>query len=213
MAQLVEGLVDFDRKFTHYLNPVVAASVAAFGFVYIHPFEDGNSRLHRYLIHHVLAQRGFSPQGLVFPVSAVILDRIDDYRTVLEDYSQRLLPLVEWEPTEHGNIRVLNDTSDFYRYFDATLQTEFLYGCVQRTIELDMPEKVEFLRRYDAFRNDLNMIVDMPDRLSSLLFRYLHQNAGTLTRRRRKREFVALTDDEVSRIEEIYREEFIGNNS
>ncbi|MFC0220163.1 Fic family protein [Pseudochelatococcus lubricantis] len=29
-----------------------AAAVLAFGFVYIHPFEDGNGRLHRYLIRH-----------------------------------------------------------------------------------------------------------------------------------------------------------------
>ena len=106
------------------------------------------------------------------------MDRIDDYRAALEDYSQRLLPLVQWEPTEHGNVRVLNDTGDYYRYFDATPQTEFLYGSVQRTIELDLPQEAEFLRRYDAFRNHLNLIVDMPDRLSDLLFRFLHQNAG-----------------------------------
>ena len=213
LAKLVEGLVAFDRESAQQLDPVVAASVLAFGFVYIHPFDDGNGRLHRYLIHHVLAQRGFNPPGLVFPVSAVILDRIDDYRAALEDYSQRLLPLVQWEPTEHGNVRVLNNTGDFYRFFDATPQTEFLYGSVKRTIELDMPQEAEFLRRYDAFRNDLNLIVDMPDRLSDLLFRCLHQNVGTLSRRRRKREFAALTDDEVSRIEEIYRDEFAGDYS
>ena len=43
-------------------------------------------RLHRYLIHHVLAERGFNPPGVVFPVSAAILDRIADYRVALEDY-------------------------------------------------------------------------------------------------------------------------------
>ena len=208
LAHLVDGLVSFDREPTQQLDPVVAASVLAFGFVYIHPFDDGNGRLHRYLIHHVLARRGFNPPGLAFPVSAAILDRIDDYRAALKDYSQRLLPLVQWEPTEDGNVRVLNDTGDFYRYFDATPQTEFLYRSVQRTIELDLPQEAEFLRRYDAFRNDLNLIVDMPDRLSDLLFRFIHQNAGTLTRRRRDREFAALADGEVARIEAIYREAF-----
>ena len=208
LAHLMEGLAAFDRESAQHLDPVVAASILAFGFVYIHPFDDGNGRLHRYLIHHVLAQRGFNPPGLAFPVSAAIRDRIDDYRAALEGYSRRLLPLVQWEPTEHGNVRVLNDTGDFYRYFDATPQTEFLYGSVQRTIELDLPQEAEFLRRYDAFRNDLNLIVDMPDRLSDLLFRILHQNAGTLSRRRRGREFAALADDEVARIEAIYRKAF-----
>ena len=211
VAGLMEGMAAFDREAARQLDPVVAASVLAFGLVYIHPFDDGNGRLHRYLIHHVLAQRGFNPPGLAFPVSAAILDRIDDYRAALEDYSRRLLPLVRWEPTEHGNVRVLNDTGDFYRYFDATAQTEFLYRCVRRTIELDLPREAGFLRRYDAFRNGLNPIVDMPERTSDLLFRFLHQNGGTLSRRGRESEFALLTDDEVARIETVYREAFAGD--
>ena len=118
---------------------MIAAAVLAFGFVFVHPFEDGNGRIHRYLIHHVLAARGFNPPGVVFPVSATILDRIDEYRKVLESYSQRLLPLIKWKPTKDGNVEVLNDTADFYRYFDATPQAEFLYSCVRKTVEEDLP--------------------------------------------------------------------------
>ncbi|HKJ62314.1 MAG TPA: cell filamentation protein Fic, partial [Hyphomicrobiales bacterium] len=167
-----------------------------------------NGRLHRYLIHHVLAQRGFNPPGLVFPVSAAIQERIDAYRTTLEDYSQRLLPVVDWQPTDNGNVRVLNDTGDFYSFFDATPQAEFLYGCVQKTIDEDLPEETGFLKRYDAFRSRLNLMVDMPDRLSDLLFRFLHQNGGRLSRRGREKEFAALRGEEVSRVEAIYREVF-----
>ena len=208
LARLVDGMVAFDGRAAQQLDPVVAASALAFGFVFIHPFEDGNGRLHRYLIHHVLARRGFNPPGLVFPISAVILDRMDGYRAALEDYSRRLLPAVDWEPTDDGNIRVLNDTGDFYRFFDATPQTEFLYGCVQRTIEQDLPEEAAFLQRYDAFRAELNRMLDLPDRLSDLLFRFLHQNGGTLSRRGREREFAALTDEEVERIKVVYRDVF-----
>ena len=72
-----------------------------------------------------------------------------------------------------------------------------------------VPQEAEFLRRYDAFRNHLNLIVDMPDRLSDLLFRFLHQNAGVLSRSRREKEFAALTDGEGrARIEAIYQEAF-----
>ena len=208
LARLVEGMIDFARGAAQGLDPVVAASVLAFGFVYIHPFEDGNGRLHRYLVHHVLARRGFNPPGVVFPVSAAILDRVDDYRLALEDYSQRLLPAVDWEPTSSGNVQVLSDTDDFYRFFDATPQTEFLYGCVQRTVEHDLPGEVSFLERYDAFRRELNLVVDMPERLSDLLFRFLRRNGGSLSRRGREKEFAALTDDEAARIETIYREVF-----
>ena len=205
---LVEGLVTFAQDVAPELDPVVAASVLAFGFVYIHPFEDGNGRLHRYLVHHVLARHGFNPPGIVFPVSAAILHRIGEYRAALEDYSTRLLPVVEWEPTEAGNVRVLNDTADYYRFFDATPQTEFLYRCVEQTIERDLPEEAAFLESHDAFRAGLNQLVDMPERLSDLLFRFLHQNGGKLSRRGRRREFAALTEDEVSLIEEIYLEAF-----
>lgn len=141
-------------------------------------------------------------------MSSAILERIDDYRRVLEDYSARLLPLVEWQATDDGNVLVLNDTGDFYRFFDATPQTEFLFGCVQKTIEHDLPEEAEFLRRYDAFRSRLGMVADMPDRLSDLLFRFLSQNGGKLLRGAREKEFAALTDEEARRIENIYDEIF-----
>jgi Fic family protein len=70
----------------------------AFGFVYAHPFEDGNGRVHRYRIHHILSRRGFNPPELVFPVSVAILERIENY-LVLEGYSRRLLPCIEWAAT------------------------------------------------------------------------------------------------------------------
>ncbi len=50
-------------------------------------------------------------------------------------YSTRVLPLIQWEPTTKGNVHVLNDTADAYRFFDATPHAEFLYECVERTIE------------------------------------------------------------------------------
>ena len=208
LASLIEGMVAFDRDAATALDPVVAAAALAFGFVYIHPFDDGNGRIHRYLIHHVLAQHGFNPPGVVLPVSAAILDRIDAYGAILEDYSRRLLPLIEWEPTERGNVRVLNDATDFYRFFDATRHAEFLFECVRRTIEEDPPNEADFLRRYDRFTGNLQVIADMPDRTADLLFRFLHQNAGRLSRRAREGEFKMLTDEEVKQIEHLYGEAF-----
>ncbi|ULJ72237.1 Fic family protein [Rhizobium gallicum] len=207
LPDLIDGLTAFDQGPARHLDPVLAAAALAFGFVYIHPFEDGNGRLHRYLIHHVLAERGFNPPGLVFPVSAVILDRIDEYRRVLESYSRRLLAHVLWRPTDRGNVEVLNDTADFYRYFDATPHAEFLFQCVARTIDVDLPEEARFLRVYDGFRAGLSLMIDMPDRLLDLLFRFLHQNGGTLSKRAREKEFAALTEDEIARIEALYADQ------
>lgn len=207
LRDLVKGLVTYDRRTSRALDPVIAAAVLAFGFVYIHPFEDGNGRLHRYLIHHVLAERGFNPPGVVFPVSAAILEQIDAYRRVLETYSLRLLPLIEWEATESFNVHATNDTADFYRYFDATPHAEFLFACVRKTIEEDLPYETDFLRRYDQFRNRVISAIEMPDRMVDLLFRFLRQNEGRLSERAREREFAELNADEASRVERIYDEE------
>ena len=46
----------------------------------------------------------------------------------------------------------------------------------------------------------------MPERLSNLLFQFLRQNGGKLSRRGRTREFAPLTDQEVARVEALYRE-------
>ena len=208
LPALIDGMIAFDRGPAQSIDAVVTAAVLAFGFVYVHPFEDGNGRIHRYLIHHVLAERGINPPGVVFPVSSAILERIDEYRAVLESYSARLLPLIEWEPTESFNVCVLNDTGDFYRFFDATPHAEFLYACVQKTIEEDLPQETDFLRRYDRFRQDIEAFLDMPERTIDLLFRFLEQNDGRLSRRARENEFAALTDEEAMRIEAIYQRAF-----
>jgi hypothetical protein len=190
------------------MDAVIAAAVLAFGFVYIHPFADGNGRIHRDLMHHVLARRGFNPPGIHFPVSAAILQRIDEYRGVLESYSRRLLPLIRWEPTPDGNIRVLNDTADFYRFFDATQHAEFLYSWVRQTIEQDLPDETRFLQSFGRFRAGVETIVDMPERTLDNLFGLLRQNDGRLSRRARENEFAELTPQEVTRIEGFYAEAF-----
>lgn len=186
---------------------MIAAACLAFGFVYVHPFEDGNGRIHRYLIHHVLASRRFNPPELVFPVSAVMLRELDTYRRVLESHSRSVLPLIAWEPTEKNDVRVLNDTADFYRYFDATPHAEFLYHCVAEAIERDLPDEARFLQALDQFTDRVQNLVDMPAKTIDLLLRFLRQNDGILSARAREREFSALTPDEVTAIEAAFREE------
>lgn len=80
---------------------------------------------------------------MVFLISAVISRRIGAYKSTLTSYSGSLLPFIEWEATPRGNLRVLNDTADFYWFFDATAHVENLYGCVQQTIEEDLPRDTQ----------------------------------------------------------------------
>ena len=127
---------------------------------------------------------------------------------VLESYSSRLLPCVQWEATQKGNVKVLNDTADFYRFFDATPHAEFLYECVRQTIEQDLPNETNFLRNFDTLRAGIENMIDMPERTLNNLFGLLRQNDGRLSKRARESEFAALTEDEIAKIEQLYAESF-----
>ena len=211
LPALLRGLIAYANQADQRegaIDPVVAAAALAFGFVFIHPFEDGNGRLHRWLVHHVLARRGFNPPGIVFPVSAVFLERIDRYKAVLQHYSAPRLALTQWETTPKLNVRVLNETRDLFRFFDATQQAEFLAECVVETIRRTLPSEIEYLRRYDQAKARIDAFVELPDATFDLLLGFLRQNDGRLSQRARTREFRALTPDEVDAIEGIYQDLF-----
>ncbi len=208
---LLAGLIAANERMRHgMLDPVLQAAATAFGLVYIHPFEDGNGRVHRCLIHHVLAERKFTPPGMIFPVSSVMLDRIDDYRATLQGHTAPLMDYIDWLPTPDHNVTVKNDTGDLYRLFDCTEAAEFLYECVARTVEHDLPKEIDCLRRHDETQRRIMEAVEMPDRLAQNLIMFMRQNHGKLGRRRREKEFVDLTDDEVAMVEQIYRDVFGG---
>ena len=210
IEKLMDGLIDTNSILENSkFDAILMAAMIAFGFVFMHPFEDGNGRIHRYLIHHILAAKQFAQQGIIFPVSASILGRIDDYRKVLESYSHPLLDFIKWEPTPEHNVEVLNETIDYYRYFDATRQAEFLFECVEDTINNIIPSEVDHLLKYDEFKRFIDDTYEMPDKTVAVLVRFLEQNHGRLSQRARTREFKALKDVEIDEIEKIYNRIFL----
>lgn len=210
VEQLLKGLIATNEALQDdTYDAVLAAATIAFGFVFIHPFVDGNGRLHRYIIHHILAKKTFTQQGIIFPVSSSILDHIDDYKNVLESYSHPLLDHIEWKETEDHNVEVTNETIDLYRYFDATKQAEFLYDCVEDTLERVIPEEVIYLQNYDAFKRYIDNNFEMPDKTVATLVRFLEQNDGVLSKRALKKEFSALTEKEIKQIETNYNSIFL----
>jgi hypothetical protein len=207
LQPLMSGLIGtYELLCKDDFDAVLMAALIAFGFVFIHPFEDGNGRIHRYLFHHVLVEKKFVPKGLVFPISAVILEHIYEYREILNHYSKPRLDFIEWRSTEKNNVEVLNETIDLYRYFDATKQAEFFFECVEETVNRILPEEVEYLKKYDMLNEFIKNYIDMPDKVVDLLIRFLTQNDGKLSKRAREREFEKLTDSEIQAIEQKYAE-------
>lgn len=190
VARIVEQKVD----------AVCASSLSGFGFVFVHPFDDGNGRIHRFLIHHSLAKLGYTPQGIIFPVSAVMLRDLARYDKALSAFSARIAPFIEYQMGDTQRMTVLNDTKNLYQYFDATAQAEYLYECVAETIEKDLKEEIGFIQKYDHALDETKEIVDMPDKRASLLVRLIMQNKGRLAKTKRDL-FSEITDEELARIE------------
>jgi hypothetical protein len=113
------------------------------------------------------------------------------------------MPYIDWRPTLDRNVEVLNDTADLYRYYDVTAAAEFLYACVRRTVEQDLPREIDYLARHDEAMHRIMEAVEMPDRVAEDLVTFIRQNNGALSKKRRDGEFKALSSDEVKVIEGI----------
>jgi hypothetical protein len=206
--QIVHGLMSgliasHARMSSGEVPPVVHAAAIAYGFVFIHPFDDGNGRIHRFLIHDILSQRGFTPPRMVFPVSAVMLSRLADYDRSLEAFSRPLLQLADYELDQQGQMHVRNpdELAKWYRYQDFTTQVEALFAFIQETITTELVNELDLLASYDRSRAAIQQIVDIPDRKLDALINCLRDNHGRLSKAKREGLFEFLTDDEVSRIE------------
>lgn len=188
------------------IHPVVTAAVSGFGFVFLHPFEDGNGRLHRYFIHYVLSAKHFTPQGLIFPVSATMLKQMPKYDEALEWFSRELMQHVEYRLDNEGKMTVLNETAMYYRYPDMTFQAERLFEFIQDTIDHELFAELEYLRIFAYARLRIQEAVDMPDRKLDLFVRFCLEGKGHLSKAKRKR-FDFLTDEEIEMLEGVVRQE------
>lgn len=210
LAALMDAFLEASRRILRAeLNPVLAAAAIAWPFVFLHPFSDGNGRLHRFLIHYVLAFLRFVPDGAIFPISACMLRRLRAYDASLESFSKPLIPLIDFTLDARGRLTVQNETRDFYRYPDCTAIADALFGFVAETIETELPNEIRFLRQYDEARRLMREVVDLPNRHADLFVRLCVQNKGTLSKaKRRSEEFAKLTASEIDDLEVAVREAF-----
>lgn len=207
LPALMDGLFSAHEIMTKgEMSAVVHAAVVSYGFVFLHPFEDGNGRIHRFLIHNLLSLRGMIPQGLMFPISAAMLKNRALYDRSLEAFSRPLMEIVEYSLDDLGRMTVSSETERLYRYIDMTAQVEVLYDFVQKTIERELLDELAFLASYDKVKRAIQEIVDMPDTLIDLFIKLCMQNNGHLSLKKRESHFAFLTDSEINEMEAALRE-------
>jgi hypothetical protein len=169
------------------VDPVVAASVASFGFVFVHPFMDGNGRLSRFLFHQALCRSGRMERGLLLPVSVAMKRNEEEYLVVLQRYSRQARERwsVRWIDEGRYELDFESDAS-IYRYWDATHCVEFGYRMAEQALEVELRQETEFLMRYDALRKAADERFDVRGSDLGTLVMVCLDNGGKLSQRRRR---------------------------
>lgn len=212
--ELVRPMMEAVARVAHnatagHLDPVLAAACAAFGFVFVHPFWDGNGRLHRFLLHHILRQTGFTPAGVVLPLSARMLKQLDRYASLLKRYSRPRTELLDYAlDADSATIHVRSPQPLWlYGYHDFTEICEFIYECCQACVEEDLQTEIAYLRAHDATVRDLGVWLDMRQAALNTLIDVIVQGNGTLSKRKHKL-VEGLSNEDVARIEATVAEHF-----
>jgi hypothetical protein len=210
LDELMEGLFrSAHRMMGSSVNPVLIAAIIAFGFVYIHPFKDGNGRIHRFLIHHILSRLGFTPTDFVFPVSAVMYQNARQYQDTLNLFSEPLLQLVDYSLDHEGFMTVKGDTIDYYRYFDATGMVENLFAFIKDTIDTEYLTELDFLKRFSDARRVVESMVDgLSQRDARLFVKTCKLNGYKISKTKREKFFNILSPDEILQMEQAVRHVF-----
>lgn len=153
---------------------LVHATAISFGEVYIHPMDDGNGRIHRYLIHDVMKQR--EPEHkFIIPISAAILKHEKQYDRVLESISRPIMAMLDWEldNDNHNKLIVHNDIDYMYRFPDYTEHVLFVYEMMNKAISAELKQEIVLLIVFDGIKEAINKQSDIPnptlDKIVSIL--------------------------------------------
>lgn len=151
LGELMEVMDDIYKDVTSAqsdVDPLAAAALVSGAFVMIHPFNDGNGRLSRYLFHSVLARRNFTEKRLIFPVSEAINLFKEQYYSALGDIFSPILSQAKYT-IDSDTHKIVSQTNnlDIYRYPDFSGFSDFMYKCVDYCTDKVIPEMFEVTQK------------------------------------------------------------------
>ncbi len=210
VAGMMVALAECESR-SRGLPPILRAAVLAWSFVFVHPYEDGNGRIHRFIIHDILARDGYVQNGLILPVSAHMLAHMLAYDGSLELHSRPIMRKLEYRFDAQGQLLLDNasEVAPLWRYPHLTQQVHYLAHVVRQTAQEDLVQELLYLASYDRARTAMQAVVDVPDKILNLLIRWLHQNAGQLSNTKRQHAALAqLTPQEIDCLVQAYQGEY-----
>lgn len=74
----LKELICWHKKNSKKFKPIVLAAIVHNQFEFIHPFQDGNGRVGRLLLNHILLEKGYPP------INISLSDRMEYYQTLQE---------------------------------------------------------------------------------------------------------------------------------
>ncbi len=207
LRELMDGWEAFVNETKRGVDPLTKAACASFGFVYLHPFMDGNGRLHRFMIHQILAQAGVMPENIIIPVSAVIMKNLPDYLGVLRGFSVPTTRLWDYRRSDPDPLIIQSPGSRPYRFFDASREVTFLHAMIKTAILHEIPQEIAYLRGYDEAFTQIDAKYNLPKNDISALIRMVKSGDGKLSENRRK-QYAHLPAEVLDDIETVIRGAF-----
>lgn len=196
LPSLVQGVIDTHRQLCDStVPPLPHAAAISYGLLFIHSFRDGNNRTHRFLLHNILAHRGYTQPGELFPLSTRMLSAREQYAQSMYPFQAHIRQAVEYQWGNHEEFQHLNDTIAWFRYPDLSEQAVQVHLFVDDLLEYTLPavctERSRFLRACEACRE----ITFYSTRKAEALVSAILRNEGRLSKR--KQRSMQLRDPEI----------------
>lgn len=185
--QLMDELMAMANASPSNVDPLVLASIVSLGFVFIHPFMDGNGRLSRFLFHQVLRSHGALDDSVLIPVSIVLRRGESEYLEALRAFSE---PVTRYwrirSRDEKGLALTFEGHPALYRYWDATKGVELMLNATKLVIDQDLKREVVFLKRYDEIYRRIDQEFDVVNMDLTRLVRFCLEQNGQISGDRRR---------------------------
>lgn len=214
LGRLMDGLIRMANAREGDVPPLVKAALVSFGFVFMHPFMDGNGRVSRLLAHHslnfseVLPAIGGHPA--ILPLSVAMKRNEHDYLAALEAFSIPARQL--WSVTsiaDHDFVFDFASSPMTYAHWSGEAAAAFVTTCAELALEHSLIDETAFVRAYDEAYARIDEAFDLPDRTINLLIQWIRQNDGRMPQRRKDAaELIALGPEQIARIEAVVAECF-----